>query len=85
MCMRLKIGIGDEHHRYYKYTQFRQNLRGDPTISQWFDMEWPCSNNVISYNVRNSVLYVWHLHEPKRTVGDEKKTLIVWFEQLKEL
>ena len=25
-----KVGIGGEHHRYYKHTKFRQNLRGDP-------------------------------------------------------
>jgi len=26
----VKAGIGGEHHRYYKHTKFRQNLRGDP-------------------------------------------------------
>ena len=26
--MRLKIGMGDEHHRYYKHIKLRQNLRG---------------------------------------------------------
>ena len=25
-----KVGIGGEHHRYYKHTKFRQNPRGDP-------------------------------------------------------
>ena len=25
-----KVGIGGEHHRYYKHTEFRQNPRGDP-------------------------------------------------------
>ena len=25
-----KAGMGGEHHRYYKHTKFRQNLRGDP-------------------------------------------------------
>jgi len=28
--MELKICMGDKAHRYYKYTKFRQNLRGDP-------------------------------------------------------
>ena len=25
-----KVGMGGEHHRYYKHTKFRQNPRGDP-------------------------------------------------------
>jgi len=25
-----KVGMGGEHHRYYKHTKFHQNLRGDP-------------------------------------------------------
>ena len=25
-----KVGIGGEHHRYYKHTKFCQNPRGDP-------------------------------------------------------
>ena len=25
-----KVGMGGEHHRYYKHTKFRQNLRDDP-------------------------------------------------------
>ena len=25
-----KVGMGGEHHRYYKHNKFRQNLRGDP-------------------------------------------------------
>ena len=25
-----KVGMGGEHHRYYKHTKFYQNLRGDP-------------------------------------------------------
>ena len=29
-CMWLKVGMGDEHHRYYKHTKFRQSPRGDP-------------------------------------------------------
>ena len=29
-CMWSKVGIGGEHHRYYKHTKFRQNPRGDP-------------------------------------------------------
>ena len=33
-CMRQKIGMGDEHHRYYEHTKFHRNLRGDPTISR---------------------------------------------------
>ena len=28
--MELKICMSDKHHRYYKHTKFRQNLRGDP-------------------------------------------------------
>ena len=28
--MGLKICTSDKHHRYYKHTKFRQNLRGDP-------------------------------------------------------
>ena len=34
-CMGLKIGMSDQHHRYYKYTMFRQNPSGDPTIP-WY-------------------------------------------------
>ena len=30
LCMELKICMGGEHHKYYKHTKFRQNLRGDP-------------------------------------------------------
>ena len=29
-CMGPKVGMGGEHHRYYRYTKFRQNPRGDP-------------------------------------------------------
>jgi len=29
-CTWSKVGMGGEHHRYYKHTKFRQNLRGDP-------------------------------------------------------
>jgi len=29
-CMWSKVGIGGEHHRYYKHTKFHQNPRGDP-------------------------------------------------------
>ena len=29
-CMGPKVGMGGEHHRYYKHTKFRQNPRGDP-------------------------------------------------------
>ena len=25
-----KVGMGGEHHRYYKHNKFRQNPRGDP-------------------------------------------------------
>ena len=28
--MGLKVGMGGEHHWYYKHTKFCQNLRGDP-------------------------------------------------------
>jgi len=28
--MWLKVGIGGEHHRYYKHTKFHQNPSGDP-------------------------------------------------------
>jgi len=34
----LKIYMGD---KYYKHTKLYQNLRGNLTISYWFDMEWP--------------------------------------------
>ena len=29
-CMWSKVGMGGEHHRYYKHTKFHQNLSGDP-------------------------------------------------------
>ena len=25
-----KVGMGGEHHRYYKHNKFHQNPRGDP-------------------------------------------------------
>ena len=28
-CMWSKVGMGGEHHRFYKYTKFRQNPRGE--------------------------------------------------------
>ena len=31
-CMWSKVGMGGEHHRYYKHNKFRQNPRGDPTF-----------------------------------------------------
>ena len=33
-----KVGIGGEHHRYYKHTKFRQNPRGDPKFL--VDLTW---------------------------------------------
>ena len=32
-CMGPKVGMGGEHHRYYKHTKFCQNLRGDLTMT----------------------------------------------------
>ena len=29
-CMWSKVGMGGEHHRYYKHNKFHQNPRGDP-------------------------------------------------------
>ena len=29
-CMWSKVGMGGEHHRYYKHNKFRQNPRGHP-------------------------------------------------------
>jgi len=46
-CMGLKICMGDKHHRYYKHTKFCQNLKGDLTISCWFDMELPIRVTVV--------------------------------------
>ena len=37
-CMELKICTSDKHHRYYKHTKFRQNLRGDPKFL--VDLTW---------------------------------------------
>ena len=33
-----KVGMGGEHHRYYKHTKFRQNPRGDPKFL--VDLTW---------------------------------------------
>ena len=30
--------MSDKHHRYYKHTKFRQNLRGDPKFL--VDLTW---------------------------------------------
>ena len=32
-----KVGVGGEHHRYYKHTKLRQNPRGDP---KFLDLAW---------------------------------------------
>ena len=37
-CMGPKVGMGGEHHRYYKHTKFRQNPRGDPKFL--VDLTW---------------------------------------------
>ena len=33
-----KVGMGGEHHRYYKHTKFHQNPRGDPKFL--VDLTW---------------------------------------------
>ena len=37
-CMELKLCTSDKHHRCYKHTKFRQNLRGDPKFL--VDLTW---------------------------------------------
>ena len=37
-CMRLKIGMGDEHQGYSKHSKFHQNLRG--TLQFLVDLAW---------------------------------------------
>ena len=40
-CMWSKVGIGGEHHRYYKHTQVSSKSERWPKIPCWFDTEWP--------------------------------------------
>ena len=37
-CMGPKVGMGGEHHRYYKHTKFHLNPRGDPKFL--VDLTW---------------------------------------------
>jgi len=61
-CMGPKVGMGAEHHRYYKHTKFHQNPRGDPKFL--VDLTWNDPYNIrvlaikltISNNVTPSLL-----------------------------
>ena len=56
-CMELKICMSDKHHRYYKHTKFRQNLRGDPKFL--VDLTW---NDPTGFqNVSDCSIKVLHL------------------------
>ena len=57
-CMWSKVGMGGEHHRYYKHTKFCLNPRGDPKFSCWFDTKWPIYNLIVSKSFTH---YIGHL------------------------
>ena len=47
-----KVGMGGEHHRYYKYNKFHQNPRGDPKFLVDLTRNDPCARSKIEqYNL----------------------------------
>jgi len=56
-----KVGIGGEHHRYYKHNKFRQNPRGDPKFLVDLTRNDPISICLVLYllNLSHSVTIVF--------------------------
>ena len=54
-CMGPKVGIGGEHHRYYKHTKFRQNPRGDPKFLVYLTRNVPCETRDAFESLQNKI------------------------------
>ena len=55
------IGMGGEHHRYYKLNKFRQNPRGDPKFLVDLTRNDPCAiNQFLQIQSHNYMLSLNH-------------------------
>ena len=55
-CMELNICMSDKHHKYYKYTKFYQNPRGDPKFL--VDLTWNDPPAIIFFNLCHTTVYI---------------------------